>query len=231
MMCSVSLLAAYSAFDHVPPLQFFSGRERLVAIDLVDCLGDIGHDEQRRVVGRHGLDALVGEVHRMPALVEHEVQLVFDIAHLLVARRQLAVREPVQLHPLHHRLDALLVQEFQQLLVLGRAELRLVQQFGALVQGLLVRQQRLGLGDEIVDDPGLLADQLDYLGVVLRVLDVRLGPHGAGDDERRARFIDQDRVHLVDDGVVVRALHPLLQPRPPCCRAGSRSRTRCSCRR
>ncbi len=31
----------------------------------------------------------------------------------------------------------------------------------------------------------------------------------AGDDQRRAGFIDQDRVHLVDDGVVQRTLHAL----------------------
>ena len=32
----------------------------------------------------------------------------------------------------------------------------------------------------------------------------------AGDDQRRARLVDQDRVHLVDDGVVVAALHHLV---------------------
>ena len=31
----------------------------------------------------------------------------------------------------------------------------------------------------------------------------------AGDDQRRARLVDQDRVHLVDDGEVVAALHHL----------------------
>ncbi len=31
----------------------------------------------------------------------------------------------------------------------------------------------------------------------------------AGDDQRRPRLVDQDRVHLVDDGVVVAALHHL----------------------
>ena len=35
--------------------------------------------------------------------------------------------------------------------------------------------------------------------------------HGAGDDQRRARFIDQDRVDLVDDRVVQRSLDLVLQ--------------------
>ena len=33
----------------------------------------------------------------------------------------------------------------------------------------------------------------------------------AGDDERRARFVDQDRIHFVDDGEVMPALHAVLQ--------------------
>ena len=36
---------------------------------------------------------------------------------------------------------------------------------------------------------------------------VGLARGGAGDDERRARLVDEDRVDLVDDGEVVAALH------------------------
>ena len=50
----------------------------------------------------------------------------------------------------------------------------------------------------------------------------------AGDDERRTGFVDQDGVHFVDDGVMVA---PAARRKISCCRAGSRSRTRCSCRR
>ena len=62
----------------------------------------------------------------------------------------------------------------------------------------------------------------------------------AGNDQRRPRLVDEDVVHLVDDGEVQRPLHLLQRPSdsgrrpgPPaaCCRGGSRSRTRCSCRR
>ena len=45
-----------------------------------------------------------------------------------------------------------------------------------------------------------LVDGIVELGAVL---------DGAGDDERRARLVDQDRVDLVDDGVMVPALHHL----------------------
>ena len=52
----------------------------------------------------------------------------------------------------------------------------------------------------------------------------------AGDDERRAGLVDEDRVDLVDDGEVW-PRWTWSSRRRPCCRAGSRSRTRCSCRR
>ena len=53
----------------------------------------------------------------------------------------------------------------------------------------------------------------------------------AGDDQRRARLVDQDRVDLVDDREVVRRAGPSRRRRRPGCRADSRSRTRCWCRR
>ena len=52
-----------------------------------------------------------------------------------------------------------------------------------------------------------------------------------GDDQRRARFVDQDAVDFVDDREVVAALDHRRDARTSCCRAGSRSRTRCWCRR
>ena len=54
------------------------------------------------------------------------------------------------------------------------------------------------LGDKMRDDP--VGD-----GVMFRC---RLGR--AGDDQRRARLVDQDRVHLVDDREMVIALHHIL---------------------
>ena len=54
----------------------------------------------------------------------------------------------------------------------------------------------------------------------------------AADDQRRARLIDQDGVHFVDDGEVMAALDLFLLAWWPCrCRAGNRSRTRRSSRR
>jgi len=41
------------------------------------------------------------------------------------------------------------------------------------------------------------------------IVEIRTVFQRAGNDERRARLVDEDRVHFVDDGVIVRALHHL----------------------
>ncbi len=66
-----------------------------------------------------------------------------------------------------------------------------------------------------------------------RELDVELGRlfGRAGDDQRRARLVDQDVVDLVDDRERMPALDLFREIGRPCCRAGSRSRTRSWCRR
>ena len=117
----------------------------------------------------------------------------------------------VELHPLHHLLDAGLLQLLEQPLVLRHAQLRLVELDAGLGAGLLVLQQLLRFGQQRVHDSGLLPHQLGHLPIELDVLVVGLVADGPGDDERRPRLVDEDRVHLVDDRVRVLALHPLLQ--------------------
>ncbi len=52
----------------------------------------------------------------------------------------------------------------------------------------------------------------------------------ARDDQRRPGLVDEDAVHLVHDREVMLPLHVAARARTSCCRGGSRSRTRCSCR-
>lgn len=61
---------------------------------------------------------------------------------------------------------------------------------------------RIGLALLLGQERHDLVDREVQLGMVLGL---------AADDERRARLVDQDRVHLVDDGVVQPALHPVLR--------------------
>ena len=91
-----------------------------------------------------------------------------------------------------------------------------------------------GLGDR--DLLELLVDDVVLLGLQPRdeprELDVLVGRllRLAADDERRPRLVDEDVVDLVDDRVEVAALRRGWRGRRRGCRAGSRSRTRCSCR-
>ena len=164
------------------------------------------------IVGRHRRGAPVGEVHRVALLVQHEVERFLELPHALLPHGQLAVGDVIQLHPLHRALHARLVQHLEQLLVLGHAEPGDVE-LDAPASGsvLAIVEQRLGFGQQGVGHAGLLPDQLDDLAVELGVLVVALVPHRAGDDERRPRLVDQDRVHLVDDRVGVLPLDPLVQ--------------------
>ncbi|MBS1216099.1 MAG: hypothetical protein H6R20_1073 [Proteobacteria bacterium] len=102
------------------------------------------------------------------------------------------------------------------------AHMHRVVQAGALGKQADAREQPLGglvavLGEEdrvrllvhpeIARTVGLLLPLQEGRDLVHAI--VELGPvlRLAGDDERRARLVDQDRVHLVDDGVAERPLH------------------------
>ena len=109
--------------------------------------------------------------------------------------------------------------------------------------------QPLGLADAFVGQVGGVLFFLDLeVDVLLQLPGDLVGPRvlgdvvvgRAGDDQRRAGFVDEDVVHFVDDREVAAGPGPAADAsdsgrrrgrRSACCRAGSRSRTRCSCRR
>ena len=75
-----------------------------------------------------------------------------------------------------------------------------------LLVAVLGEVRRPGLLVDLVVASAELRDELVDGGVELGAVVGR-----PGDDERRARLVDQDRVHLVDDRVIVPALHHVLQ--------------------
>jgi len=198
------------AIDRVARLELLGRSHVRVVIDYVDFLRQIGKNELVVGVGRHEVDAGVGEVHRVSLFVEHEQQIVLDVAVFLLAGGKPSIRNVRQLHFLHELLDAGLLKHLQQPLVLGAAELRLVEGESrcVVVPGL---QCFLAGRDERIDEIGLAPHQSRHRRVVLGVLGVALVANRARDDQRRPRFVDQDRVHFVDDRVGVHALHPLVQ--------------------
>ncbi len=127
------------------------------------------------VAWRHVVDATIGQVHGVALLIEHVQQVVLDVAQALLRRRQPAIGDVVELHLLHERLDALLLQCLQEALVLGSAQLCLVKRVRG-VAGLAVGHRALTGRDELVDHLRLAAHQPRDRGVVLGVLHVALVP-------------------------------------------------------
>ncbi len=89
----------------------------------------------------------------------------------------------------------------------------------------------LGLGDEPIAKHASACCTSCSTSGLKRVELVRRNRGRAGDDQRRARFVDQDRVHFVDDREVRGRAGPAAPCWWPCrCRAGSRTRTPSSSR-
>src|SRR6185437_1118906 len=196
--------------DLPPRLDLLFGRQVVIVVDPVHLLRDVRHDERFMIVGRHEVDALIGEVHRVALLVEDEQQILLDVPVLLFARRQPAIGDVLELHLLHHLLDARLLKLLEQPLVLRVPELRLVEAESA-GRVVTLLEVALGLADELVRQLRLPADETGHGGVVLEVHPVVLVAYRPRDDERSPRLVDQHGVHLVDDRVLVRALDPLVE--------------------
>ncbi len=148
----------------------------------------------------------------MALLVQHVEEGLLQPPHLLLPGGKLAVGDVVQLGPLDQLLYPGLVEQLQQLPVLGTPQPGLEQLDRGVGLPLLLFEERLGLGQQLIDHRGLLPDQLGDLAVELGIAGVFLVAHRTADDERGPGFVDQDRVHLVHDGVGVLPLDPLLQP-------------------
>ena len=163
-----------------------------------------------------GLDGLVEALGPAPAVEDATGELVDDL--------HLAVRDDVVLVALVELLglqrDLELVHEVLLHLVVEVLDAeRLLDLLDARLEdgdvALLLLDVVVDVADEAADDGGELVVELRGVG------------DAAADDQRRAGLVDEDRVDLVDDGVDVAALHLVRPATSPCCRGGSRSRTRC----
>ena len=195
-----------------------------------------------------GLDGLVQALRPAAAVEDPAGELVDDL--------DLAVDDGVVDVLLVERLGLQrLVEVVDERAVLGAVEVVDAEELLGLRDALLGDRDGLVLLVELVVVVGLellLRARVHALGLLaglelrreLGELLVEVGGllGRAGDDQRRARLVDEDVVDLVDDREVVHrdrlavladapaVLDLLLQARWPCCRAGSRSRTRSSCR-
>ena len=149
--------------------------------------------------------ALVGEGHLAGALVDREEELRLEGAAFLAVH----LAEHLHLHVFVELADGGVLEHVEHLLVLGRGVVHLVD---APLAAPLVAfgEALLGLGDELVALLHLNAHDAGDERVHRGVLRARGDGGRAGDDERRAGLVDEDRVHLVHNREVVAVLHHLV---------------------
>ena len=192
-------------------LHFLLRREVVIVFDLSKFLRDVGYHEEHRIGGTHLLETPVGQMDRVAALIQHEVQLLVYIFEALITRGQLAVGDVIQLYSLHGLLDLRFLQQFHQALVLGHSPLRLEHLDRTIVLRLGLVHQRFCGGDHLIHDGRLLLDQLSYPAIELGILFVAFVTRRSGDDQRCPCLVNEDAVHLVDDRIVVPSLHTLVE--------------------
>ena len=198
------------------------GVEFRAGVDLVVEGRQVGQHEGVGI-GRAEVGApLLGEVGLVGLLLDGEEELLLLGVELLLG----LVGEQQGLVALHELLVARLLEEAAQALGARLAQLDAVEQHADLLLelgGVLGRRGAGGmaLGPELGDQGlGLAQEAVAQLLLgVHQALDGRLeldellvhrDDRRAGDDERGAGLVDEDGVHLVDDGEVVPALDLLL---------------------
>ena len=161
----------------------------------------------------HALVVAAAEQHAAGELVDDEDLAVADDVVLVALEQLLGLDGVVQVAD--QRRVGGLVEVVDAELVLDELDADLVHADGALAQV-----------DLVVD---VLLHQRRHPGEL--GVPVRRAVGRAGDDQRGAGLVDEDRVDLVDDRRSCGRAAPGRRASAPCCRAGSRSRTRCWCRR
>ena len=168
----------------------------------------IGNDEESRVVVclRQLLAALVGEGHSIQLLIDDEIQLVVDDVHVLVA-----VLHVEAFGLLHQALHTFLAEELDEGVVFRQTAIGAEELVGAVLLfvlgGVGVGEDALGLGQNACHIAFLGFVQFHYIRFQLVKFLLVAARRGTADNQRGTGIVNQNGVHLIDDGVVVFALH------------------------
>ena len=198
-----------------------TGIEILAGIDLVIRADEIRQHERIGIAGVEEVAALLRQV-RLVAFLVHRVEELF----LLVVEIFLGLVGVAGKLRLVHQVEVRgIFEEPEESFGAGFAHLHPEQEHAGLffevrsilgrigtVRGANLLQEIAGFAEEALAEFALGVDDRFDEGFELVVLVVDVDDRRSGDDQRRAGFIDQDRVHLVDDGEVVSALDLLLGP-------------------
>ena len=184
----------------------------LTVVDGHQFRRQIRHGEEVVVlhICRQELNTLFREFDLVLLLVNDEVQFRISFGHFtLVVREVDGLRlEQLLLHPFQ-------TEEFDERLRLGQCAVGAEQgqaPFRNFVFGRsFFLQEPLRVGHELLSSFLLDRNELNHLGLELDEFLLVAFRGGAADDQRGSSLVDQDRIHLVDDGKVVLALHQLLR--------------------
>ena len=189
-------------------------RQARVSLQFRELTGNIGQHEELGIVDLLGQPSrtLIGEVAGVQLLVNHEVEGLHHLGHTAVVVLHIDI-----LGGLHTRLDTFLGQELDEGLVLRQTLMRTVEcQEAFFLQFLVVLLAALGnlllsLCQILRSQLALHTHNLLNQGLILlEHLVVALG-HRTGDDEWGTGIVNQHGVNLIDDGVVMSALHKVLR--------------------
>ena len=171
---------------------------------------DVGQHEELRVfhVARQQVEPFVGQLDAVVFLIDDKIEIVrykVHVAHVVLH---------VKLFGLEHAgFHALFAQEFDERLVFGQSLERAIEQERSFFVYLLVVacHLRFGFSEELRTQVLLGVDNGFYLrAVFVEELFFAFG-HGTGDNQRCTRVVDQYRVYLVDNRVVMFALYEVLR--------------------
>ena len=189
------------------------GGHRRGLVEIAELGREIRQHERIRIVGPQAGAANLREVGLMLALVDDEQQLLLEPVNLLFVQ----VGVQLRLHLVEPLAPLPVLQQPQELLVLRVAHLDLEHLAGGehlvVVAGARFFEQLLRLSDDFIAEPNLVVDQLldGRLEAGERLLP--LDRRGTGNDQRRARFVDEDGVDFVDDAEPIIPLHLIFLPR------------------
>ena len=184
-------------------------RSEVFLLQFGDLGTHIGHDEHLGLVGilADEINTFVHNIDRVELLFDYEIEFIIDEVHIAVL-----VLHEERFRALQHLFHAGLAQELDERLVLRQTAVGAEQQHGAFVLWFRIRvlgQHLLGLREDLRHVSALCLIQLLHDGLVLvEGLLVAFG-RGTGNNQRGTGVVNQHGVHLIDDGVVVRALHQL----------------------
>ena len=152
--------------------------------------------------------SLVRQVNSMVLLIDHEIKFIGNLRHLALIVLDIEV-----LCLLHQLLHARLAEELDERLIFRKTFLTSEKEFSAksLVP---VGNGLLGIIESLGDEGALACVKfLDIWAELLELLVVLGLAHRSGNDERSPGVVNEDGVHLIDNGEVMLALDEVIHPR------------------